>query len=104
MTPRRMTGMCRTGAERDGGRLWHAVDGRPAWQPAACGAQPGRRGNGWSEQAGERVTCPRCARRLERARVQQPLPGFPDPADSELYGESIAHYGGGLVVALRRPR
>lgn len=66
----RMTGRCRNGSERDGGVLWHAVppNGACGWAKAACGAQPGARGNGWSEAKGVAVTCPRCLKRLEAIR------------------------------------
>lgn len=62
--PRQMTGRCFNGAERDRGRLYHAValDSRP-WDAALCGAKPGMRGNGWSDYIGEAVTCPRCLRK-----------------------------------------
>ena len=69
-TPLRMTGMCRNGAERDGGRIFHAVPGivQPggSWQKALCGAQPGIRGNGWNQQPGQMVTCPRCLKKLAK--------------------------------------
>lgn len=54
--PRRLTGRCSNGAERDGGVVYHAVAG---WK-AACGAEPGRRSAGWSQHGGEAVTCPKC--------------------------------------------
>lgn len=57
--PRRLSGRCSNGAERDGGAVYHAVAG---WR-AACGAEPGRRSAGWSQHAGEAVTCPRCLKR-----------------------------------------
>lgn len=74
--PLRMTGRCRNGFERDGGRLYHAVQADlPAtpqdpvhldgWRAALCGATPGRRGNGWSTYEGDTVTCPRCLSRLD---------------------------------------
>jgi hypothetical protein len=68
MTIRRMTGRCATGAERDGGALYHAVPAAnwPSWQPALCGAKPGARGNGWALDRGETVTCPCCLRAVER--------------------------------------
>jgi len=55
--------------ERDGGTLYHAVnineDDYPSWKTALCGAKPGRTGNGWSSYTGEKVTCPRCNKRLK---------------------------------------
>jgi hypothetical protein len=64
----RMSGRCANGAERDSGRLIHAVrsKGFPGWKPAVCGATPGPKGNGWSEtftQAAE-ATCTRCIKKL----------------------------------------
>ena len=66
-----MTGRCRTAMERDGGTLYHAVkvddDGHYSrYQSAICGAKPGFNGNGWSSHHGEKVTCPRCNKRLEK--------------------------------------
>lgn len=49
-------------AERDHGRLFHAVlDGQPK---ALCGAQPGRQSAGWSRAVGTAVTCARCRRKV----------------------------------------
>jgi len=67
--PLRMTGRCRTGMERDGGTLYHAVninEDYPSWKTALCGAKPGRTGNGWSSSTGEKITCSRCNKRLEK--------------------------------------
>jgi hypothetical protein len=66
LTIRRMTGRCSTGAERDGGVRYHAVDEETwrGWGKALCGAQPGPRGNGWSSTPGDEVTCPRCLKKL----------------------------------------
>jgi hypothetical protein len=63
--PRRLAGRCANGAERDGGTLFHAV---PAgkWD-ALCGAHPGRRSAGWSQYAGDGVSCPKCLRKLAGA-------------------------------------
>lgn len=57
-----LTGRCANGAERDSGRLYHAVpdDG----YIALCGAKPGRRSAGWSSHLGTEVTCRRCLRKL----------------------------------------
>jgi len=67
-----MTGRCINGAERDGGKLWHAVneDDYPSWKTALCGAKPGERGNGWSSYPGEKITCPRCNKRLGELEAQ----------------------------------
>lgn len=64
--PLKMIGRCATGAERDKGARFHAVPEGTGWQPALCGASPGRRGNGWSPYQGDGVTCPRCLSRMER--------------------------------------
>lgn len=58
-------GRCRNGAERDAGRLFHAVP--VGSYRALCGAEPGRTSVGWSSWGrGEEVTCSRCKSRLER--------------------------------------
>ncbi len=60
----RLTGRCSNGAERDGGRLYHAVKGIRA----LCGKQPGRRSD-WGVYPGKAVTCPRCIARLENLAI-----------------------------------
>lgn len=73
--PRQLSGTCRDGAERDRGRLWHALAadseaalGEPCYAPAVCGAAPGlRRSAGWlAPVAGTSpaVTCPKCLKKL----------------------------------------
>jgi hypothetical protein len=65
--PRRLTGRCSNGAERDGGRLYHAVPdaGYPNFARALCGAKPGRLSSGWDDDSeGAEVTCKRCVRKL----------------------------------------
>jgi len=72
IVPRRLTGRCLNGAERDGGTRYHAVDesaGFSEWGVAICGAKPGLRGNGFSYYEGEKVTCPRCLKRLSKLGV-----------------------------------
>lgn len=54
----RLAGRCLDGAERDGGRRFHAVV-RGSYK-ALCGAKPGRQSAGWSERLGDRATCSRC--------------------------------------------
>ena len=68
-----LAGRCANGAERDGGRLWHALPAEE-WQ-ALCGAQPGRRSAGWGSWVrlpgeGLAVTCPRCRQRLARLQAK----------------------------------
>lgn len=56
-----MTGRCANGFQRDSGTLYHAVMfGKSA---AVCGAKHGKRSR-WSEYHGEKVTCPRCNKKL----------------------------------------
>lgn len=64
----RLLGRCTDGAERGAGRHWHAVEGGVA----LCGARYGRWSAGWTEYQGERVTCPKCLRKMA-ARYHQGL-------------------------------
>ena len=57
-------GTCRNGAERDSGRLYHAVP-EGEWK-AVCGAKPGRTSYGWSTHVGTAATCPRCLKKLAK--------------------------------------
>lgn len=55
----RKAGSLRNGGEADKGSVWHAVaDGRSA----ICGAMPAIE---WSTYESDRVTCPRCLKRIE---------------------------------------
>jgi len=56
----RLMGRCADGAERDSGRLCHAVPANTG--RALCGAEVGRMSAGWAP--GETVTCEPCARKL----------------------------------------
>lgn len=59
----RMLGRCANGSERDGGTLYHAIREDRLSEAAVCGAKPGRRSVGWSDQYQkpiDAVTCPRC--------------------------------------------
>jgi hypothetical protein len=72
----RKTGRCADGAERDGGRIYHAVASdmkTPGWEKALCGTAPGRRhGNGWDTQhAPEIPTCARCAKKLATIKAEE---------------------------------
>lgn len=70
---RMMMGRCADGAERDSGRLYHALP-EGQWT-AACGAKPGRRSAGWSVHKGESVTCKRCRAKMQ---TENPSPdGYP---------------------------
>ena len=68
LVPLRMTGRCSSGAERDGGVRYHAVTAGShySWVKALCGAKPGDRGNGWGGYKGDKVTCPRCLKKLSQ--------------------------------------
>ena len=63
--PRTRGGRQRSDNE-NGGSIAHAVPGDAAYcfTPALCGVVPGRRSIGWSSWVPERVTCPRCLRKL----------------------------------------
>ena len=55
----------------DGGSIAHALplsEGGYGFTPALCGIKPGRRSIGWSSWVPERVTCPRCIRKMEATR------------------------------------
>lgn len=69
LIPLRMTGRCASGAERDGGAIFHAVPEAEhyRWGKAVCGAKPGSRGNGWGEYSGDAVTCTRCLKKLNHS-------------------------------------
>lgn len=63
-----LAGRCLNGAERDSGKLWHAVQVSNGLGTALCGARPGRTSAGWSEGRGlEAVTCKRCKKKLGAA-------------------------------------
>lgn len=64
----RLAGRCANGAERDGGRRYHALARFSEFGTALCGAKPGRTSGGWCQPYGDQpVTCPRC---LSKIRVQ----------------------------------
>ena len=65
---RSLAGRCANGAQRDSGRLFHAVP-LGSWK-AVCGTGPGRQSAGWSEWGrGGDVTCPRCASRIKNRKI-----------------------------------
>ena len=64
-TPKILTGRCRTGSEK-GGAVAHAVAGTSEFATALCGARPGRLSNGWSEWKPDKVTCPKCLKKMEQ--------------------------------------
>lgn len=61
-------GRCFNGAERDRGTIVHLVPPLPVgcngdwFTKALCGAEPGRRGNGWGK-VNKDATCPKCLKR-----------------------------------------
>lgn len=67
--PAYLLGKLANGAERDKGRLWHALPTAGGIK-ALCGAQPGRRSAGWGPHHeghadGQRITCRKCLKRIE---------------------------------------
>lgn len=68
----RAAGRCADGAQRDGGRVHHAVRSRGATifshERAVCGFVPGRLSAGWvtDDPAPNGVTCKTCRARLDR--------------------------------------
>lgn len=70
-----LAGRCANGAERDSGFRFHARmldENQYPSLAALCGYSPGRRSAGWSswKPADRAVTCPRCAKRLEKMKDQ----------------------------------
>jgi hypothetical protein len=69
----RLTGRCADGAERDGGRLTHAIpEGAGRFSARAlCGAKPGKRSNGWSEpfDKSDAPSCARCNEKIARKKL-----------------------------------
>ena len=56
-----LLGRLANGAERDKGRLIHAV---PPRGPALCGADYGRMSIGWQSAENAEITCSRCLKRI----------------------------------------
>lgn len=71
--PMRLTGRCANGAERDGGTIYHAI-ANGSWF-ALCGVKPGKRSAGWSSYFGDKVTCPRCLKKMQ-SKCQSVEAGF----------------------------
>ncbi len=65
ITGRRLAGRCANGCERDAGSIAHAVPAGTSHETALCGAEPGRRSVGWSDQS-QAIDCPRCIRAVSR--------------------------------------
>ena len=61
----RKTGRLVNGNEGGAGFIYHAVKG----SYALCGTIHGRLGN-WSVEEGEKVTCPKCLKKLEQIKLQ----------------------------------
>jgi hypothetical protein len=62
-----LTGRGRTATDGMGVQI-HAIkggDSYPHFGKALCGAQPGKRSNGWSDYRADYATCPRCLKKLE---------------------------------------
>ena len=68
--PATLSGRCSNGAERDRGRLVHAIPDPgstyPVFGKALCGAKPGRTSAGWNTETDKPVTCSRCLKRMEK--------------------------------------
>ena len=68
----RKIGRCFNGAERDGGTIQHIVPVLPSgcggdwFSTALCGAEPGRRGNGWSKNVYGNNLCPKCLKKINQ--------------------------------------
>lgn len=73
--PMAKAGPLRNGYERGKGSIFHAVPERVGGQwvpiydavPALCGQAPAIMWSSWRPQ-GQEVTCPRCLKKLERAK------------------------------------
>jgi hypothetical protein len=61
-----LTGRGRTGSDSTGPRIHALEDGTSEFGKAICGAEPGRRSNGWSEYRAPAATCPKCLKKLEK--------------------------------------
>lgn len=68
----RKGGRCLSGAERDSGRIYHAVEGAGVFAKAVCGDKPQGVSAGWNHREGEEVTCKECLKRLP----WEPTPAF----------------------------
>jgi hypothetical protein len=62
------SGRAWNGSHRDSGVIIHAVEPLPPhsggdwFSKALCGAEPGRRGNGWAE-SNNQINCPKCLKK-----------------------------------------
>lgn len=63
--PKVLIGRTRNATEPGGYRA-HAVAEDSWFAKALCGAQPGRRSNGWSEWTPSAITCPKCLAKLAK--------------------------------------
>lgn len=67
--PAQKGGRCWNGAHRDAGAIVHAVESQPPttggyWgNKALCGAEPGRRGYGWTT-TNNKINCEKCLKRM----------------------------------------
>ena len=70
----RKTGRCFNGAERDGGRIIHVIEGgRPNgdwFGKTLCKTDAGLRGNGWSNTDRE-PTCAKCIKVLNKLLLKE---------------------------------
>lgn len=69
LLPAVKSGRAWNGFHRDSGTIVHAVEALPPttggdwFTKAECGAEPGRRSNGWAKTSRE-INCPKCLKRL----------------------------------------
>jgi len=69
LLPAVKSGRAWNGAHRDAGVIVHAVEPLPPtsggdwFTKALCGAEPGRRGNGWAKSNND-INCPKCLKKL----------------------------------------
>jgi hypothetical protein len=61
-----LIGRNRTGSEPGGTRIHAIYRSESAFGTAICGAQPGRRSNGWSDYEFACATCPKCMKKLKK--------------------------------------
>ncbi len=70
----RKTGRCFNGAERDGGKIIHIIEGLEPngfWSgKSLCRTDIGYRGNGWSKSNSE-PTCQKCINKMSKIKSAQ---------------------------------
>ena len=81
-----LAGRCANGAERDAGKLWHALP--LTSRRAVCGTTYGRRSAGWSdyEKVAQLVTCTKCLKKLQAIETRTKIA-------ERLFTNGIGHGG-----------